>query len=141
MAFSPCSEHNPAYGRDPKPKGERCATCARIAIEGKVAARFVSEALRRGYYVSVFDCEAFTLRFSRSKPDILAAMFTTDDDRLFVYSDANKESRVGTAWFVYGNDGWDVIADWSWPELREAEMDALMAPVTKYAETLERRHG
>lgn len=51
-------------------------------------------------------------------------MFTTDEDYLFVYdpkqpdeddaedgrADANK---IGWIWFIYGNDGHDVVSDYT----------------------------
>lgn len=40
----------------------------------------------------------------------LDAMFQTDEDRVFLWK---GEKQVGWVYFVYGNDGWDVISDYT----------------------------
>jgi hypothetical protein len=109
MSFGKCSEHQ----RDAK--GSRfCPTCRRIRLEGEIAAEVAEKLIEAGYYVSVFDCEEFTLIDSRDVNKIVEAMFTTDDDRLYVRSKKSKEPMYdGWIWFVYGNGGDDVISDYT----------------------------
>jgi hypothetical protein len=115
MSFGKCSDHQ----RDAK--GSRfCPTCRRIRLEGEIAAEVAEKLIEAGYYVSVFDCEEFTLIDSRDVNKIVEAMFTTDDDRLYVRKvkgqrDPETKRRVfdGWIWFVYGNSGWDVICDYT----------------------------
>jgi hypothetical protein len=114
MSFGPCADHNPAppYNRTPRRKGEACATCKRIEIEGKIAHKAVNVLLAKGYELSVHDSEEFTVKRSRDAAEIKAAMFTSDDDRLFAYRPGD-EDRFGWVWFVYGNSGPDVICDYT----------------------------
>lgn len=80
------------------------------AIERRVAASTIADLLKAGYTVSVNDGEEITLRDSTNPAAILEAMFSTDEDYLL----ANGPS-LPSGWvrFVYGNDGPDVINDYS----------------------------
>jgi hypothetical protein len=44
-------------------------------------------------------------------------MMSVDEETLCVYKKQNNEinpfEAIGSVFFVYGNDGWDVIADYS----------------------------
>ena len=81
-----------------------------INIEQPIARRLVSNALLKGYTVSVNDGEEWTVKRSTHKPTIVGAMFSTDSDTLrFRRSDG---SPVGSVILIYGN-GEDVIADYS----------------------------
>ena len=131
MSFGPCGNHNPAppYNRPPRAKGEACATCRRIAIEGKIARRAIRDLLAAGYLLSVFDSEEVTLSKSADAAQIEAAMFTSDDDRLFCYWPDG--TQAGWVWFVYGNGGWDVICDYT------TNLENDLSGVNEYATTLE----
>lgn len=49
---------------------------------------------------------------STDKMAILAGMFLTDDEYLIVHDPIKAGSPAcGFVYFVYGNDGWDVISD------------------------------
>ena len=69
-----------------------------------------------GYLLGVNDGEETTIHHSRDINAIQKALFTTDEDYLFVYikGDNTKDPRP-QYWVkaVYGNDGWDVISDYS----------------------------
>jgi hypothetical protein len=83
----------------------------RIAIEQRIARRIIKDALASGYRISVHDGEEYALSRSDHGPTIFAAMFSTDDDRLYFSTAEGK--RIGWVWLVYGNDGTDVICDCS----------------------------
>lgn len=129
MAFSYCADHNPTppYNREPLKKGESCETCKRIKIEGKIAKKTISVLLAQGFELAVFDCEEITVPRCRDATKLYDAMFTTDDDRLFVYK-PGEEGRFGWVWFVYGNSGWDVISDYT------TNLEEALKPVNEYAE-------
>jgi hypothetical protein len=58
----------------------------------------------------------------------------TDDDRLFVYKvDGPKGRRDWFGWvfFVYGNDGYDVISDYT------TNLESSLTATNKLAESLE----
>jgi hypothetical protein len=59
----------------------------------------------------VCDGEEVTLKLSRSAEDVLKAMFTTDEDILYVHDASGKQ--IGWVFFIYGNDGYDVVHDYT----------------------------
>jgi hypothetical protein len=61
-----------------------------------------------GYTIDVFDGEDYSLKDSADVEAILGAMFSTDDDRLYLCKGGKS---VGWVWLIYGNSGWDVISD------------------------------
>ncbi|SFJ47639.1 hypothetical protein SAMN03159338_1499 [Sphingomonas sp. NFR04] len=100
----------------------------RIETEGKIARKAAQALLDAGYSVSVYDGEETTVTRSTSIGEIMAAMNTTDDDRLIAFDAEGK--RVGFVWFVYGNGGDDVISDYA------CSLEAALAPVNAYADSL-----
>ncbi|MEN5458699.1 hypothetical protein ABEO27_27830, partial [Klebsiella pneumoniae] len=67
--------------------------------------------LAEGYTISVFDGEETVLTKSVDPAAIEKAMFSTDEDQFHVERDGGDKPETGWVLFVYGNDGWDVIAD------------------------------
>ena len=84
------------------------ATMRRL-VEKEIASALIDEALAAGYDISVFEGE-YALKHSINREEILASMFSVDDEHLVMYKDGKK---IGWVWFVYGNGGWDVISDYS----------------------------
>jgi hypothetical protein len=100
------------------------AVKARQRIEQTIALVTAQALLDAGFLLGVNDGEETTLRHSRSIEAVQAALFTTDEDYLLVYVDADQDDPLNVAahedersdyWvrLVYGNDGWDVISDYS----------------------------
>lgn len=88
----------------------------RQELERRIARAFVRAALAKGYTVSINNGgDEDELTRSSNVPEILAAMFQTDDEFVIINkTDENGQpQRVGWVHFVYGNDGWDVISDYS----------------------------
>lgn len=97
----------------------------RQRIEQEIALTVVDELLKAGYLLGVNDGEETTVHYSRNRGDIENALFTTDEDWLLVYEDADQDDPLNVVtgteddkadWWVrlvYGNDGWDVISDYS----------------------------
>ena len=85
----------------------------RQALEGQVMKSAISELIAAGFVLSVFDGEEITVKKSTDESAIFAAMRTADIDTL--YADRpngdGRENCRRFVQFVYGNDGWDVIAD------------------------------
>ena len=75
-------------------------TCARIAVEGKIARRAIRDLLKAGYHLSVYDGEEITVKRSTNPKALAAAMFTTDDDYLFVYRPGEAFS---SGWAGFGS--------------------------------------
>lgn len=83
-------------------------------VERQIARRFILDAILAGYAVNVnidrfYEPDLLPEPSTKAK-QVLDAMFSTDDEHLAVYKDGK---RVGWVWFVYGNDGYDVISDYT----------------------------
>lgn len=84
----------------------------RIKDEQKAVKKIVERAIRTGYMVSLYDGEEYTVKRSVDKKAIMAAIYTTDMDRLYFRVKATGE-QVGSVLLVYGNCASEVMADWS----------------------------
>lgn len=101
----------------------------RQEVERKIATALVEESLRVGYAVSVDNGEEETKPMRRAST-ILKAMFQTDEDRLYMYT-PGSDTRIGWVYFVYGNDGWDVISDYT------TNLEPLMVEANKISKRYE----
>ena len=91
-------------------------------LEKLVLKSAIAELLSHGFSLSVNDGEETTLVRSFDPDAIFGAMMTTDEDYLHAHRPDGKLNAPGTGeaydsfgWvrFIYGNDGWDVINDYS----------------------------
>ena len=102
----------------------------RQMIEKGIAKRAVRAAIEAGYTVSLWDGGEWTVKRSSKLPEVIRAMFTVDEESLEF---RNAEGGlIGTAWFVYGNDGWDALADYTATET----MERLLKDANAYAESM-----
>lgn len=108
------------------------AVAQRIKLEGRVARKIVRALLAAGYSITVFDGEEETVIRCRQFASIINAMNTTDQDYLLVYK-AGSEKRHGWVRFIYGNDGWDVVNDYT------TNLESLMAPINDWSESFDPR--
>jgi hypothetical protein len=87
----------------------------RQEIERKIATAALDSLLKK-FLVSVDnggnDGNEYEITDSCDKVAILAAMFKTDDERLYVRK-VGSQKMEGWVYLVYGNDGWDVISDYT----------------------------
>lgn len=83
----------------------------RIAIEKRIVKAIVTMFLDLGYTISVFDGEVFSVKRSSNKTEILNDCFDTDAVNLKMRDSTGE--YVGTVYLVYGNDGFDVVSDYS----------------------------
>lgn len=85
-------------------------------VERQIATAFIESAIAAGHDISVNDGEEVTLWNSRDVRAILGAMMTTDQDHLYVDARRGPLGEVlgvlGEVVLVYGNGGYDVIADY-----------------------------
>lgn len=102
----------------------------RIATEKAVIRAFVKTALADGCAISVYDGEAYALKKSTNVTEIMKAIMSTDEDRLNVWKDGKQ---IGWVYLVYGNDGWDVINDYT------TNLEPLMADCIKVQDKHEAR--
>ena len=81
-----------------------------ISIEDQIIKATIQVLLDAGYALSVNDGEETTLYRSVTPLLIFKAMKTTDEDYLVVFRGAE---RAGWVRFIYGNDGVEVINDFT----------------------------
>jgi hypothetical protein len=88
----------------------------RILIERAIIRRAVEDIIAGGGLVTVFDGEEYGLLRSANRDAIMAELGACDEEYLNVVKpdDTAKSGYrlVGSILLVYGNDGWDVIADY-----------------------------
>ena len=97
---------------------------ARQAVEREIAEQVIKDALAAGYVVGVYDGGEETVK--GTNVDVLsAALMTTDEDWLTIYPAGDESplgggfergsqtTRIGWVRLVYGNDGWDVVCDYT----------------------------
>lgn len=107
----------------------------RIKTEGKIAAALIATLLAKGAVLNLNDDSHgngdWTVENSTDKAAIIQAMFTTDGDLL----EAHDAEGTWLGWFqfIYGNDGYDVISDYTANEFCEAIMEEIQ-PVIDRAE-------
>lgn len=101
----------------------------RQLVERRIVKAALDIFLEAGFRISVHDGEEVTLSKSRVRKDIVKAMFTTDEDSLFLYK-PDGGARYGWIHFIYGNDGHDVICDYS------CNLEELVEPVIALADKI-----
>ncbi|EJD3148827.1 hypothetical protein M1V18_004400 [Salmonella enterica] len=106
----------------------------RQRIERQIAKATAERLIAAGYKVAVFDGEEIALQKTTDVPAIVGAMFSTDEDYLFVYLAEGDES-IGFVRFIYGNDGWDVINDYT------TNLEDSLKAVNELADKLEREYA
>jgi hypothetical protein len=82
----------------------------REEVERRIARRIIDDALAAGYSIDLFDGEEVVLHKGTNADAIMAGMFSSDDDMLFLHKDGK---RIGSVWLIYGNGGYDVVSDYS----------------------------
>jgi hypothetical protein len=102
----------------------------RQMIEKKIFSRVVKSALEKGLTLSVFDGEEYTVKNSAKYFEIMAEFSTTDEDYLVIHQ---NDDKVGWVRFIYGNDGYDVISDYTANDLTEEVVE----PASLLADKLE----
>lgn len=96
-------------------KDEKIRT--RILIERAIIRRAVRDILAAhdgAYCISVSDGEAWPVKRSRDLDTIMADIGQCDEESIRIRRVADPVGSgpsCGNVYFVYGNDGWDVIAD------------------------------
>ncbi|EGJ6041353.1 hypothetical protein OR449_002329 [Salmonella enterica subsp. enterica serovar Montevideo] len=106
----------------------------RQRIERRIAQAAAKGLIAAGYKVAVFDGEEVALQATDNVRAVVGAMFSTDEDYLFVHP-ADGGERIGWVRFIYGNDGWDVINDYT------TNLEDCLQAANELADELERRHA
>lgn len=83
----------------------------RQMVEREIATKVVDVLLAAGFQIQVDNGDDEPPAYSTNREGILADMFLTDEEHLYV---GNFDADVyGWVYFVYGNDGWDVMSDYT----------------------------
>lgn len=109
----------------------------RQEVERKIVGQFVLDALEQGYRLAVslergYDIDEMLLG-STDYDAIMEAAFAGDDCHLFVQGPGptTRNGQVvseGWVYCVFGNDGWDVISDYT------VNLEPLMAEAKKISD-------
>jgi len=95
----------------------------RIEVERKIVRAFVTSALDAGYRLSVslergFDVDEMLLG-STNRSEIINEAFAGDECHIFVHAptgdlvEDGEINSIGWVQFVYGNEGWDVLSNYT----------------------------
>jgi hypothetical protein len=101
----------------------------RQAIEKRIVEAVVDEALKQGYELSVDDGEE-THPATTERAKVIDAIMETDEDYLTLLKNGVE---IGWVRFVYGNEGWTVISDYSDNDVTRS----VIASAEKIAESYE----
>jgi hypothetical protein len=105
----------------------------RQKLEIRIVTRVVKDALAAGYVLDVDNGgDELEVTGATTLKATLAALMNTDDEYLIL---RHPEGRGGWIRLVYGNDGWDVICDYSGVD----HIEAVLAGANALAEKLEER--
>jgi hypothetical protein len=107
----------------------------RIALERRIVGMIVQDAIAQGYAVTVEDEEDIALTMSRDFDAIMENAMAVEVVALHFLKDEEDDGfrRIGAVYLVYGNDGFDVIAD----HTDNKETRAIIRRAEAYAETAE----
>jgi hypothetical protein len=108
-------------------RGER-DLARRIKAEKRMCVALVTACLKRGFAISVSDGEDWPVKRSTDKAAILAALFSTDEDVIVIR--ARDGSKAGWFQLIYGNDGFDVVSDYSVTDACEAIWNEVVRPLS-----------
>jgi hypothetical protein len=109
---------------------------ARQRMEVAIVKQIVKDALKVGYALSVAgDGDELALTRSTNAKDVLDALINADDDTLYLERFNSAGALVESGWvrLIYGNDGWDVVNDYS------LNIEDVLAGANALAEKLEAR--
>lgn len=100
-------------------------------IEREIVTKIIDKALSLNVMISVNNGgDEDEITKSQVKDDILKAMFATDAELILLHSQGGI--ALGEIYFIYGNDGYDVVANYSANELTEMIVEAAQDLVQKY---------
>lgn len=100
----------------------------RRTIERRIVRRLVLALIKAGYSVSLYDGQEWVAKKEKTWKAVKDKFFSVDEETLYAYDAEGR--RIGVVFLVYGNGGWDVMADWS------SSLEPVVNPVLDYAETL-----
>jgi hypothetical protein len=120
----------------------------RLGIEKRIRNKIVDAMIDAGYGVAVYDGESWACKVTTTKKVPKEALGSVDMEHIHAYvknpdfdptKERGPENRMwkpfGWVFLVYGNDGYDVVNDYT------TNLEDLMKPVNEYADKQERLYG
>jgi hypothetical protein len=104
----------------------------RQQIEREIVQCAVTDLIACGYAITVGDGESYPIKRSRDVLAVMRELFATDEEVLYVVR--GNGSVMGHVLLVYGNDGYDVIADYT------MSLEADLAGANALAERISEQH-
>lgn len=101
----------------------------RTLMERQIVRSAATALLAAGYRLRVHDGVEFSCKLTDQLDPIMDAIMATDSDALVVYrlqkldDQGERWTRFGGLSLIYGNDGWDVIADQTYAVFDEVLQD------------------
>lgn len=81
-------------------------------LERRITDEIVKALFQQGFVVRIHDGECFCSKRTTDPVAVQKAVQSTDEDCIYVYP-ANEVDPVAVIQLIYGNDGHDVVSDWS----------------------------
>lgn len=106
---------------------------ARISIERRICRRTIKVLHEAGYSLRVHSGDEWETKRGATEGMLMRALFNLDDALLTVHrgkGDGAHSRHFAWVRFVFGNDGWDVISDYT------TNLEDVLKPVNDYAEGL-----
>lgn len=105
----------------------------RIIMERAVVRRMAGDLIEAGYELRVNDGEGWASAWTQDLATVMAVIMATDEEAISVRPAGGgaRPGLRGTIYLVYGNSGWEVIAD------NSVNLEPLLAGVTAYCDELE----
>lgn len=108
-----------------------CPVCIRIGIERIIAGKVIDALLAADFIIAIDNGgEVFEVDYTSDRAKLLANLGQTDEEHLYVKRVFSLDKDAGWVRFVYGNDGWDVISDYT------TNLETILAPVNAYADSI-----
>lgn len=103
-----------------------------IETENRIMTKLVEAAFAAGYTISVNDGEDTILKRSSSLHDIMCNLRSTEDGDTFIIHAGDRQTDKPLGWvqLIYGNDGHDVISDYT------TNLETLLEGVNRYADNI-----
>jgi hypothetical protein len=109
---------------------------ARIAAERQIIRALCAHCIKVGFMLSYNDGEEWAVKLSRDLKAIMEHVGSTDEATITIRD--NNGERIGGVSLVYGNDGYDVIADYTVNDQMEEIMHCIKPVIDKVENRLTR---
>lgn len=106
----------------------------RMKQEKRMASALVRACLARGYSITVDNGEDKPIEKSISYKAVMAELWQTDEEHVYIYSAGKSGKCFGCFFLVYGNSGPELVADFSDTLACNAIWDEVLSPLASRME-------